>query len=175
MDGSHTDTTHEGHLEGKLQAKRNRRSRRLQKKNSLDVQFRRRFSMLRDGNVAVNNMYNTSEVGGFYGQTNGTDFDLTNGIATGLGRESRTSGMNPTGPRASSGNLSAKILDKRFNKILFNMNGIPIKQDMKQQSQGPLKRSLSQEAAHYSNPATVIHTRRKGNRKHKSDVVEQHV
>lgn len=36
--------------------KRNRRSRRLQKKNSLDVQFRRRFSMLRDGNAGVVNI-----------------------------------------------------------------------------------------------------------------------
>ena len=82
VDGVQTDTTLDGqqNAEGhKVQAKRNRRSRRLQKKNSLDVQFRRRFSMLRDGNVAVNNMYNTSEAGGFYGVSNGTDFDLSNG------------------------------------------------------------------------------------------------
>ncbi len=71
--GQYAETGH------KIQAKRNRRSRRLQKKNSLDVQFRRRFSMLRDGNVAVNNMYNTSEAGGFGGENNGTDFDLTTG------------------------------------------------------------------------------------------------
>ena len=79
--GGHTDTTLDDQQAGghQIQAKRNRRSRRLQKKNSLDVQFRRRFSMLRDGNVAVNNMYNTSEAGGFNGANNGTDFDLTTG------------------------------------------------------------------------------------------------
>lgn len=81
LDGGQTDTTMDGQHDGhRIQAKRNRRSRRLQKKNSLDVQFRRRFSMLRDGNAAANNMYNTSETGGFYGANNGTDFDLTNGI-----------------------------------------------------------------------------------------------
>lgn len=173
LDGGQTDTTlddklDQGHkIQG--QAKRNRRSRRLQKKNSLDVQFRRRFSMLRDGNVAVNNMYNTSEAGGFYGVNNGTDFDLTNGIsASGIGRESRTS---QGGPRASSGNLSAKILDKRFNKILFNMHGIPIKNEDSNIKSNVL-RSASQEG---SNTTTNIHPRRKGNRKQKSDVVEQHV
>lgn len=81
LDGGQTDTTLDGQNNDghRIKAKHNRRSRRLQKKNSLDVQFRRRFSMLRDGNVAVNNMYNTSEAGGFYGVNNGTDFDLTNG------------------------------------------------------------------------------------------------
>ena len=101
---------------GRMQiAKRNRRSRRLQKKNSLDVQFRRRFSMLRDNNAAANNIYNESE-----SAFNAMDMDG--------GRESRTSSMMPNlGPRASSGNLSTKILDKRFNKMLFNMHGIPVK------------------------------------------------
>lgn len=41
--------------------KRNRRSRRLQKKNSLDVQFRRRFSMLRDGNAGVINNFELND------------------------------------------------------------------------------------------------------------------
>ena len=164
------DGQHDGH---RIQAKRNRRSRRLQKKNSLDVQFRRRFSMLRDGNAAANNMYNTSETGGFYAGNNGTDFDLTNGIASGIGRESRASGVNQ-GPRASSGNISAKILDKRFNKILLNMHGIPIKSEGNKKYVNHV-RSSSQEDAQYSNPATNVHSRRKANRKHKADVVEQHV
>ena len=52
--------------------------------------------------------------------------DATNGIASVLGRESRASGMMSGGLRASSGNLSHRILDKRFNKMLFNMHGIPV-------------------------------------------------
>ena len=110
----------------KMKARRNRRSRRLQKKNSLDVQFRRRFSMLRD-NAASNNIYNASISNGFNGFT---DLDATNmgGMASALGRDSRASSMMPggggapsLGPRASMGNISAKLLDKKFNKILINM------------------------------------------------------
>ena len=44
--------------------------------------------------------------------------------------------MMPTiGPRASSGNLSTKILDKRFNKMLFNMHGIPVRPNVSNQQQ----------------------------------------
>lgn len=121
--------------EVRIQAKRNRRSRRLQKKNSLDVQFRRRFSMLRDGNVANNSIYNSSEVGAGFGN-GANESALTNGLASGLGRESRTSGM--LGPRASYGNLSSKLLDKRFNKLLINMPSIPpnkSEQQLKQKSE----------------------------------------
>jgi hypothetical protein len=126
----------------RVQAKHNRRSRRLQKKNSLDVQFRRRFSMLRDGNGSngINPIYNGSEILGVNGLTtnnnsafnnnNGLDFDDGTGISVAGGRDSRVSGMAPSiglRPRQSSGNLSTKILDKRFNKMLFNMNGIPVR------------------------------------------------
>lgn len=78
------------------------------------------------------------------------------------------------GPRASSGNISAKILDKRFNKILLNMHGIPVKSEG-HKKYGNHVRSSSQEDAQYSNPTANVHSRRKGNRKHKADVVEQHV
>lgn len=139
--------------------KRNRRSRRLQKKNSLDVQFRRRFSMLRDGNAGVNNnIYNESEAG-FNGLV---DLDATNGGASVLGRESRTSTMMPpVGLRASSGNLSTRLLDKRFNKMLFNMHGIPVSGNITS------KRNQAQlDAA----------SKMKGNRKRKPlQIEEQHV
>ena len=170
--------------EFKIQAKaRNRRSRRLQKKNSLDVQFRRRFSMLRDGNAAANNIYNTS------GLFNTGDLDAANnanntGIAAGPGRETRTSSMMPTiGPRASSGNLSTKILDKRFNKMLFNMHGIPVRPNVtnqqQQQGQQPPEQHAMQETQQTNetaNQGSNGHHRHKGRRKHKSsNVLEQNV
>ena len=171
--------------EFKIQAKaRNRRSRRLQKKNSLDVQFRRRFSMLRDGNAAANNIYNTS------GLFNTGELDAaanvnSNGIANGPGRESRTSSMMPTiGPRASSGNLSTKILDKRFNKMLFNMHGIPVRPNVtnqqQQQGQNQPEQHVMQETTQQTNEtvnqASNGHHRHKGRRKHKSsNVLEQNV
>ena len=175
--------------EFKIQAKaRNRRSRRLQKKNSLDVQFRRRFSMLRDGNAAANNIYNTS------GLFNTAELDAanangnSNGISNGPGRESRTSSMMPTiGPRASSGNLSTKILDKRFNKMLFNMHGIPVRpnvtnQQQQQQQQGqhqPEQHAMQETTMQTNetvNQASSGHHRHKGRRKHKSsNVLEQNV
>lgn len=140
-----------------MQHKRNRRSRRLQKKNSLDVNFRRRFSMLREGNAAANNIYNESI--GF----NGLDMDATNGIQSALGRDSRTSGIMPGGPRASSGNLSNKILDKRFNKMLFNMHGIPV------------SGNISSKKQNESRPEQETH-KQKGNKKRKNqNIVEQHV
>lgn len=54
MDSGAMSSAHQHRMDLHVQ-KRNRRSRRLQKKNSLDVQFRRRFSMLRDGNAGVRN------------------------------------------------------------------------------------------------------------------------
>ncbi len=72
-----------------------RRSRRLQKKNSLDVQFRRRFSMLR-GDSAVKKTSNAR----------------TNDSSTVYDAAEYSSGKN--------------VIDKRFNKILFNMHGIPV-------------------------------------------------
>ena len=181
----------------KIQAKqRNRRSRRLQKKNSLDVQFRRRFSMLRDGNAAANNIYNTS------GLFNAVDLDTTNannnannannnsnnGISSGPGRDSRTSSMMPgIGPRASSGNLSTKILDKRFNKMLFNMHGIPVRpnvtnqqqmqqqlQQQLQQQQPPPEQHQMQETHNEHGGHHHHHHRHKGRRKHKSSNLQEH-
>jgi hypothetical protein len=170
--------------DGKVIAKRNRRSRRLQKKNSLDVQFRRRFSMLRDGNAAANNIYG-SEIGGLNSIMNGTDLDATNGINSGNGRDSRTSSMMPTiGPRISSGNLSTKILDKRFNKMLFNMHGIPVKPNVSSQQQKkqnnqdimppvemppPPQASAEQVQEQMPNPPKSKGKRRKAN------IVEHHV
>ena len=52
----------ESNQETKLQNRRNRRSRRLQKKNSLDVQFRKRFSMLRDGQTIDNNQVDNKAI-----------------------------------------------------------------------------------------------------------------
>lgn len=98
------------------------------------------------------------------------------GISTGLGRESRASAANG-GPRASSGNISAKILDKRFNKILLNMHGIPVKADGASKRHG-VRSSSQEDQGQYSHPNQVthgLHPRRKGNRKNKPDVVEQHV
>jgi hypothetical protein len=156
-------------------AKRNRRSRRLQKKNSLDVQFRRRFSMLRDNNAAVNNIYNESE-------------SAFNAMDTDGGRESRNSSMMPNlGPRASSGNLSTKILDKRFNKMLFNMHGIPVKPNVINQNpkKGNQKNSMDQSQQDYQNDpiqhesnelGNSNQNNKKGNRKRKNqNIVEQNV
>jgi hypothetical protein len=139
--------------------KRNRRSRRLQKKNSLDVQFRRRFSMLRDGNAAVNNIYNESEAG-FNGLV---DLDATNGGVSALGRESRTSSMMPpVGLRTSSGNLSTRLLDKRFNKMLFNMHGIPVSGNITSKNKNQAQLDAN--------------SKMKGNRKRKPlQIEEQHV
>lgn len=158
-------THHVAKMEAHIQ-KRNRRSRRLQKKNSLDVQFRRRFSMLRDGNAAGagvnNNIYNESEAG-FNGLV---DLDATTqgGGAGGsaLGRDSRTSSMMPPiGLRASSGNLSTRLLDKRFNKMLFNMHGIPVSGNITS------KKNQAQMDAN---------AKMKGNRKRKPlQIEEQHV
>jgi hypothetical protein len=123
------------HFDNKLKVRRNRRSHRLQKKNSLDVQFRRRFSMLRDVNAASNNIYNASMSNGF---NNGgfTDLDASNlggGMPSGgLAHDSRSSSLMPGmnglggmagmgGPRASMSNISSKFIDKKFNKILINM------------------------------------------------------
>jgi hypothetical protein len=133
----------------KIQAKRNRRSRRLQKKNSLDVQFRRRFSMLRDGNVVANSIYNSSEVGnsgvnGFISNVNDTS------IANGAGRESVSGGTGMLGPRASYGNLSSKLLDKRFNKLLVNMPVIPtITNDSSKQFKSDIQPHSSSSAFQY--------------------------
>jgi hypothetical protein len=117
------DASNSQHFDNKLKVRRNRRSRRLQKKNSLDVQFRRRFSMLRDVNAASNNIYNASISNGFNGFT---DLDATNLAAPSgmMGHDSRSSSLMPgagLGPRASMGNISGKLLDKKFNKILVTM------------------------------------------------------
>jgi len=101
-------------VEGNLEKnKHNRRSRRLQKKNSLDVQFRRRFSMLRDN-------------GGL-----GTD---PSGDPTKAAQDSRTSAL--LAARNSIRNISSKqLIDKRFNKILFNMHGVPVQPNVTNQQQ----------------------------------------
>ena len=138
--------------------KRNRRSRRLQKKNSLDVNFRRRFSMLRDGNAAANNIYNES-ISGF----NGIDLDMSvNGIGGMMGRESRASGM--FGARASSTNLSNKIIDKRFNKMIFNMHGIPVS--------GNISNNKKQKD---NNQSESEQPKKKDKKKKNQNVVEEHV
>ncbi len=99
------------------------------------------------------------------------------GISSGLGRDSRTSAMMPGGARASSGNLSAKILDKRFNKILSNMHGIPVKSSEQSKKHNNGVRSSSQENGHEldRHPDSNVHPRRKGARRNKPDVEEQHV
>jgi hypothetical protein len=73
-----------------------RRSRRLQKKNSLDVQFRRRFSILRGDSRAKK-----------------PDANRTNDSSVAYGDETENS-------------VGKHVIDKRFNKILFNMHGIPV-------------------------------------------------
>lgn len=152
--------------DGKVQAKRNRRSRRLQKKNSLDVQFRRRFSMLRDGNAAANNIYNESDVNAMI---NAIDLDASNLN----GRESRTSGMMALGPRQSTGNLSTKILDKRFNKMLFNMHGVPVKPNVSNPQNKKNDVSSSNEQSQQQSSRAKGE---KGNRKRKNqNIVEQNV
>jgi hypothetical protein len=163
----------------RLKAKRNRRSRRLQKKNSLDVQFRRRFSMLKEGNAAVNSIYNEMS------ELNNPDLETVNstggiGIALATGRESRASSMMPNAARASSGNLSAKILDKRFNKMLFNMHGIPVKPNVSNQQ------SRNNHDDHHNQNQDIsmveqqnsksAHHKPKGNRRRKNtNVIEQNV
>jgi hypothetical protein len=84
--------------------------------------------------------------------------------------------MMPGGARASSGNLSAKILDKRFNKILSNMHGIPVKTGEQNKKHNGV-RSSSQENGHENGHQTGshVHPRRKGGRRNKPDVEEQHV
>ncbi len=54
------------------------------------------------------------------------------------------------------------------------MHGIPVKSEGHKKYSNHV-RSSSQEDAQYTNPATNVHSRKKGNRKHKTDVVEQHV
>ncbi len=149
--------------EVRIQAKRSRRSRRLQKKNSLDVQFRRRFSMLRDGNVHANSIYNSSELGGFANGAN--DSAITNGISTGAGRDSRASGM--LGARASYGNISSKLIDKRFNKILNNIPTIPVKSDQ------PIKQQKSQSQSDRLNSS--MPQNRSIKEKRKSNIADEHV
>ena len=181
VDGHRINGMAEEHQEGRIQAKRNRRSRRLQKKNSLDVQFRRRFSMLKDGNAAANNIYNESiNEAGFNGLANAIDLDTTHGIANAAGRDSRNSSMMPgLGPRASSGNLSNKILDKRFNKMLFNMHGIPVKPNVTNQQNNKKDKNYPQMTAELfqqPNQLSSAQPKSKGNRKRKTqNIVEQNV
>lgn len=138
-----------------MNKKRNRRSRRLQKKNSLDVNFRRRFSMLRDGNAAANNIYNDSILG-----FNGVDLDTSANIG-GMGHESRASVM--FGARASSTNLSNKIIDKRFNKMIFNMHGIPVSGNISGKKHKDMNQSESEQP------------KKKEKKKKNQNVVEENV
>lgn len=158
--------------QAKLNARRNRRSRRLQKKNSLDVQFRRRFSMLRDVNAASNNIYNASISNGFNGFN---DLDASNlmGIASALGRDSRASSMMPgQGPRASMGNMSSKLLNKNFNKILINMQQQQ-QQPQSSQNQFPTSshhRDGSVEQMGQAERWSELPTKHKKNRKRKAPI-----
>jgi hypothetical protein len=166
------------HFDNKLKVRRNRRSRRLQKKNSLDVQFRRRFSMLRDVNAASNNIYNASISNGFNGFT---DLDASNlggaaGMPSGLAGDSRSSSLMPgaglaamagMGPRASMGNISGKILDKKFNKILINMQ-----QNLPQTSGAVSGNESAMEQAERWNALPSKHKKNKKRRVH--DEVETH-
>jgi hypothetical protein len=141
--------------------------------------------MLKDGNAAANNIYNESiNEGAYNGMSNAIDLDTTNGITTAGGRDSRNSSTMPGfGPRASSGNLSNKILDKRFNKMLFNMHGIPVKPNVinqqnnnnKKDSKYPqMSADLFQQPNQLSSAAPP---KAKGNRKRKTqqNIVEQNV
>jgi hypothetical protein len=87
--------------------------------------------MLRDVNAASNNIYNVSVSNGFNGLTDldATQADASGGGApnmVGFGRDSRASSImmmsqqhpGQVGPRTSMGNISNKLLDKKFNKIL---------------------------------------------------------
>ena len=103
--------------------KRNRRSRRLQKKNSLDVQFRRRFSMLKEvnNNSPSGVMLDGADAGG------GMCLTEMNGSGRGGGGGvSKTNSMlaSNVGRRASIGNLSTTKMfqDRRFNKMLISMH-----------------------------------------------------
>lgn len=120
-----------------------------------------------------NNIYNESEAG-FNGlvdlDATGTGAGGVGGAGgSGMGRDSRTSSMMPplqmqppVGLRASSGNLSTRLLDKRFNKMLFNMHGIPVSGNITSQ-----KKNQTQ----LDNAAKM-----KGNRKRKPlQIEEQHV
>lgn len=103
------------------------------------------------------------------------DLDATGTGMGGMGggRESRTSSMlppgmggqmpPPVGLRASSGNLSTRLLDKRFNKMLFNMHGIPVS--------GNITSQKNKNQQQLDNAAKM-----KGNRKRKPlQIEEQHV
>lgn len=122
--------------------------------------------MLRDGNGVTNSIYNTSQVDGFL---NANESATTNGIATGLGRESRGSGM--LGPRASYGNLSSKLLDKRFNKLLINMPAIPVKSDHQIKQQKSQTQTAFQQNSSNGFPLRSF----KGNRSHKSNIADENV
>ena len=120
--------------------------------------------MLRDGNVHANSIYNSSELGGFANGAN--DSAITNGISTGAGRDSRASGM--LGARASYGNISSKLIDKRFNKILNNIPTIPVKSD--QQS---IRQSKSQNQSDRHNSS--MPQNRIVKEKRKSNIADEHV
>lgn len=111
--------------------------------------------MLRDGNAAANNIYNDSILG-----FNGVDLDTSVNVG-GMGRESRASGM--FGARASSTNLSNKIVDKRFNKMIFNMHGIPVSGNISSKKQKDMNQSESEQP------------KKKDKKKKNQNVVEEHV
>jgi len=139
--------------------------------------------MLKDGNAAANNIYNESITEGAYnGMSNVIDLDTTNGIATAVGRDSRNSSMMPgVGPRASSGNLSNKILDKRFNKMLFNMHGIPVKPNVinsnnKKDSKYPqMSADLFQQPNQLNSAAPPPKAKRNERKRKTQNIVEQNV
>lgn len=70
--------------------------------------------------------------------------------------------------RLSNANLSSKhIIDKRFNKMLFNMHGIPVQPNVTNQQQKKKQKEVQKEQDKHEK-------QNKGNRKRKQ-VVEHHV
>ena len=109
------------------------------------------------------------------------------GAINGHGKDSK---VNATGmaARLSSANLASKhIIDKRINKMLFNMHGIPVQPNVtNQQQQNKLKKNkkeqkvlekqekLEKEKQEKQEKEKQEKQEKKGNRKRKQ-VIEQHV
>ena len=116
--------------------------------------------MLKDGNAVANSIYNTSEVS-FKAEPESV---AGMGIALGADKGSNSM-MTGLGPRTSFANLSSKILDKRFNKMLINMQNMPSK-------------SGNQNGNSHDNTSDISgneKTKTNENRKRKNNVDEQNV
>lgn len=111
-----------------LQNRQNRRSRRLQKKNSLEVQFRRRFSALRDGNTAS------------FASGMPTTNNQVNGSTSGIMRTTSVAAL-ALAARASAGNMSQAQQQQNTKKVnkMFNMHGVPVQPNVLNQKENKKK------------------------------------